>query len=309
MRDRSQANTNSRRGEDVVTHEVWAARGAAAGRRGGDFRRAVSGCCARAESGQAGGGRVGRSPRAGSRGPLGQDLGLCRDRAARAQVGGRAGGLRRAAGIQGRTRRRGPADRVHGDVRFGAPDHRDPRRVRRVARNFAESHRGEIAAGRGRGRPRLRSQPVRRREPRRRDRHQGADRRRQAEGYGPVLRDAGGRRRRRKDLHGARRPVRRPRRSTRLAPWRRDGSGHGFRSGHGRPWHRVPRQGRPRRQRPVEWPQRGRRRGTVHARREHDARARQADLAHPLRDRQRRRRAERRSGIREGLAVGARLEA
>ena len=54
-------------------------------------------------------------------------------------------------------------------------------------------------------RSRLRAQPVRRRQPRRGDRDQGADRGRQAEGHGEVLRYAGRGRRRRQGLHGARR--------------------------------------------------------------------------------------------------------
>ena len=61
--------------------------------------------------------------------------------------------------------------------------------------------------------------------------------------------------------------------------------------------------------RPMEWPQRGRRGGAVHARHQHDARARQADFAHALRDPVRRRRAERRAGVcarsRCGCATGS----
>ena len=191
--------------------------------------------------------------------------------------------------------------RQAGDRRHG--------RVRRVARGFAEGESGPGSA-RGRGcRPRLRSQPVRRRQPRRGNRDQGADRGRQAQGHGEVLRHARRGSRRRQGLHGARRRVRRCRRRAGLAPVRRDRGRHGVEPGDGQPDRRVRGPYGACRGRPVERAQRGRRARAVHARHQHDARAHQADFAHALRDPRRRRRAERRRGLCEGLAVAARLEA
>ncbi len=237
--------------------------------------------------------------------PLRPDLGLRRDGAARDPLGGRTGGLRRAAGLQGGARRRRHADGVRGDVRIRPAGDRRDGRVRRVARRVTEGESGAGAAGARGGRSRLRSQHVRRREPRRGDRDQGADRGRQAQGHGEVLRYAGRGRRRRQGLHGARRPVRRRRRRARLAPGRRDPGRHGVEPGDGQPGRRVRGPHGACRGRPLERAQRGRRGRAVHARHQPDARTRQADLPHALRDPRRRRRAERRAGLCEGLAVAA----
>ncbi len=61
--------------------------------------------------------------------------------------------------------------------------------------------------------------------------------------------------------------------------------------------------------RPLERPERPGRGGALHPRREHDARAREAQRADALRDPGRRRRAERRARPRQGLDLGARLRA
>ncbi len=79
--------------------------------------------------------------------------------------------------------------------------------------------------------------------------------------------------------------------------------------GAGRLRGRVPRQGGPRRLRSLERPQRARRRRDLHPRPQPDARARAAVGPHALRDRRGRRRAQRDPRARQGLVLGARLQA
>ena len=162
----------------------------------------------------------------------------------------------------------------------------------------------------GSRRPRLRPQPVRHRQPRRRRRDQGADRRRRARGHGALLRHAGRGVGRRQGLHGPRRSVRRRRR--RRSP--------GIRATRSRPTPSgsqamvdfvVEFEGQhgPRRVRSLERPQRRRRGRALHPRAQSDARARAADGSHALRDHRRRRRPQRRARLRQGLVLGARLDA
>ena len=148
------------------------------------------------------------------------DLGLRRNRAARTPVLEAAGGLRGGARICGDARRVRHAHGLHRPLRNWPARGRHHGRVRRAARRLAEGDRREEPAGRGRRRPRLRSQPVRRRKPRRGARDQGADRGRQTQGHHHFFRHAGRGVRGRQDLHGARRRVQRRRCHARLAPER-----------------------------------------------------------------------------------------
>ncbi len=124
-----------------------------------------------------------------------------------------------------------------------------------------------------------------------------------------LLRDAGRGGRRRQGLHGPRRALQGRGRRPRLAPVRPHARRHAQRPGARGHDRGVQGAHGPRRLRPLERPQRRGRARALHPRRQHDARAREADRAHPLRDPAGRRRAERRPGPREAVDLGARLRA
>ena len=140
-------------------------------------------------------------------------------------------------------------------------------------------------------------------------RRQGAPRGRPALGHRSLLRHPGRGGDRRQGLHGPRRALRGRGRGPRLAPGRPHARGHAQRPGargHGRG---VQGAHGARRLRSLERTQRGGRARALHARRQPDARAREADGADALRDRGGRRRAERRPRPREAVDLGAGLRA
>ena len=251
---------------------------------------------------------AGRCPQGRLRGAVRPRLGHAGDRLYGIPLGGRASRHAGAGRFPHHRERRRHPDGGDGRGGRGRARDRDPRRIRRAAGTLAgRRHRGAEGGRARRPRAWLRSQSARLGGAARRDRGEELSRRGRHQGPRALLRLPGRGRRRREDLHGARRLLRRCRHRDHLAS-RRDEPRRRRAEPRGRA-HRlhVPRPRLACRRLAASRPQRARRGRADECRRQLHARAHAVGRAHPLRGaRCRRRRAERRAGLRKSALLDPR---